>query len=186
MSNKDILHLLSQVSTIIAGQASSSETYNKDRVGLPFYQGKVDFGDISPTPRVWFNEPIRIAESGDILSVRAPVGPTNIASEKCCIGRELCAIRVNQDVDKSYVLAFFKLYETNIAKMGSGSTFKAITNEQIQNIEIPPLAEQRRIAAIIDAKLTAVDKAKRLLQEQSEAINAISAAILRKVFAGEI
>ena len=32
----------------------------------------------------------KIAESGDILiSVRAPVGPTNVANTRCCIGRGL-------------------------------------------------------------------------------------------------
>jgi type I restriction enzyme S subunit len=76
------------------GQSPSSEFYNQGREGLPFYQGKADFGKINPTPRHWCTAPTKLAQDGDILiSVRAPVGPTNIATEACCIGRGLAALR---------------------------------------------------------------------------------------------
>jgi len=81
---------ISNVCEIIMGQS-----YNKEGNGLPFYQGKVDFGKVYLLPpSTWCTEPLKIAEPNDILiSVRAPVGPTNICNEKCCIGRGLAAIR---------------------------------------------------------------------------------------------
>ena len=83
---------LGEVCQIIAGQSPVSETYRKTPGGLPFFQGKTDFGELYPKIRVFCNRPSRIAEQGDILmSVRAPVGPTNLAKEKCCIGRGLAA-----------------------------------------------------------------------------------------------
>ena len=52
---------------LIMGQSPPGETYNKEKIGLPFYQGKADFGLINPIPSVWCNKPKRIAEPNDIL-----------------------------------------------------------------------------------------------------------------------
>jgi len=87
---------LQEVAEIIMGQSPPGDTYNETGDGLPFFQGKAEFGETCPTVKKWCNAPKKIAEAGDILmSVRAPVGPTNLASERCCIGRGLAAIRAN-------------------------------------------------------------------------------------------
>jgi len=84
---------LKDIADIIMGQSPPSSTYNANRVGLPFYQGKKEFGNLYPTPEKYCSEPKKIAESNYILiSVRAPVGPTNFCKEKSCIGRGLAAI----------------------------------------------------------------------------------------------
>jgi type I restriction enzyme, S subunit len=86
--------VLSDIAFIQMGQSPDSSTYNEKGVGLPFFQGKAEFGKLFPTVRKWCSEPKKVAEAGDILlSVRAPVGPTNIAAERCCIGRGLTAIQ---------------------------------------------------------------------------------------------
>jgi type I restriction enzyme S subunit len=180
---------LEEIAAIIAGQSPKSITYNNEKNGLPFYQGKADFGPVSPTPRIWCNTPIRIAKQGDILlSVRAPVGPTNMANEDCCIGRGLCAIRANANIDKYYLIAYFKSFEADISKMGSGSIFQAVTTENIKNliIPLPSYKEQKRIADILEEKFKALDKTKQLLNQQLSYINALPAAILRKAFNGEL
>ncbi len=145
---------LAQVSRIIMGQSPSGETYNSDGVGLPFYQGKAEFGIYSPIPVKWCASPLKIAEKGDILlSVRAPVGPTNIAPHRCCIGRGLSAIRGNEnDCRNVFLRYYFKKFESEIANKGVGSTFDAIGKQDIENLEIPlpPLAEQERIVSILD------------------------------------
>ena len=85
---------LGDVAEIVLGQSPPSSTYNENENGLPFYQGKLEFGNIYPSPQKWCTEPKKIAEKGDVLiSVRAPVGPTNICPERSCIGRGLAAIR---------------------------------------------------------------------------------------------
>jgi type I restriction enzyme S subunit len=176
---------LGDVCIIIAGQSPKSDTYNTEKIGFPFYQGKMDFGIEFPTPRIWCSAPIKIAIKDDILlSVRAPVGPTNMANENCCIGRGLCAIRANSDIDKSYLKAYFRMFESDIAKMGSGSIFQAITTEDVKDLTIPlpPFDEQRRIAAIIEKKLASVEKAKKAAAEQQEAAEALAKAYLREVF----
>lgn len=144
--------LLADVAQIIMGQSPPSSTYNTVGEGLPFYQGKTDFGDMYPTPRVYCTEPSRIAEAGDILiSVRAPVGPTNLSRERSCIGRGISAIRVGKNLDRDFLLYFLRFYEPELAKAGTGSTFTAISREDLETIKIPlpPLTEQKRIASLL-------------------------------------
>ena len=72
------------------GQSPPSNTYNTERKGLPFFQGKADFGNKYPVATVWCDSPQKIAEKGSILfSVRAPVGEINLNLERSCIGRGL-------------------------------------------------------------------------------------------------
>ena len=80
---------------VIAGQSPEGKYYNSDGKGMPFYQGKKDFGEkFLEEPSIWTTETPKVARKSDILmSVRAPVGPVNIATQDVCIGRGLAAIR---------------------------------------------------------------------------------------------
>ncbi|HHF1117915.1 TPA: restriction endonuclease subunit S, partial [Haemophilus influenzae] len=79
---------------VVMGQSPKGETYNENKQGMLFYQGRAEFGWRFPTPRLFTIDPKRIAEQNSILmSVRAPVGDINIALEKCCIGRGLAALQ---------------------------------------------------------------------------------------------
>ena len=75
---------LGEVATIIAGQSPPGRSYNDKGHGVPFYQGKTEFGELYiGEPKKWTTDPRRFAEVGDILmSVRAPVGPVNLAPQK--------------------------------------------------------------------------------------------------------
>ena len=154
---------LGEVCEVIAGQSPPGDTYRKTAEGLAFFQGKADFGPRHPVARTWCVAPTKVALPGDILiSVRAPVGPTNVANVKCCIGRGLAAIRCGSQSDPDFILAALRLFEADLAKMGSGSTFSAIKRKVLESLRIPlpPLAEQRRIAAILKEQLAAVEKAR--------------------------
>lgn len=86
--------------------------------------------------RVYCTNPIKIAEKNDILlSVRAPVGPTNLSPGKVCIGRGLTAIRPNEKIRLKYLLYFFRYFETQLQRQGTGTTFKAITQNVIKNLK---------------------------------------------------
>lgn len=144
---------LPDVAEIIMGQSPPGHTYNEIGEGLPFFQGKAEFGEVSPTAKKWCDSPKKIAEAGDILmSVRAPVGPTNIADMKCCIGRGLASIRANPNVvDPSYLRFVLRHEEPRLANMGQGSTFAAIGRAELAgtSLRLPPLTEQRRIVDVL-------------------------------------
>jgi type I restriction enzyme S subunit len=115
--------------------------------------GKAEFGERFPTPRKWCSAPQRVDEAGDILvSVRAPVGPTNVAAVRCCFGRGLAAIRADgSKLEADYLRFFLRHSEPCLASMGQGSTFAAIGRADIISLRIPllPLNEQRRIADLL-------------------------------------
>ncbi len=71
---------LGEIADLNLGQSPPSEFYNDEGVGLPFLQGKAEFGDIYPKPTKWCSRPLKVGKNGSVLvSVRAPVGDVNLA-----------------------------------------------------------------------------------------------------------
>ena len=140
---------LPKVTRIIMEPPSS--TYNASGEGLPFFQGKADFGDLYPTVRMYCTEPKKVAEAGDILiSVRAPVGPTNIAPEKLALGEDWQQSEAGKGFTEQETLSYFlRFYGAEISRRRKGLTFSAISRSDLESVEIPlpPLPEQQRIAA---------------------------------------
>ncbi|ASD67861.1 restriction endonuclease subunit S [Pseudoalteromonas piscicida] len=160
---------LAKIAKVIAGQSPASTTYNSVGQGLPFFQGKADFQDMYPKVRMWCTSDKRkIAESGDILiSVRAPVGAVNICNQKSIIGRGLSAIRPLPELDRLFLYYFLKANEERIDALGTGSTFKAITQDTLKKIEIPlpPLNDQIRIAHLLGKVEGLIAQRKQHLQQ---------------------
>lgn len=174
---------------VIAGQSPESKYYNTIGEGMPFFQGKADFGDLYPTVRVYCSQPRKIAEKDDILlSVRAPVGPTNLAPCRVCIGRGLTAIRPSSDLLTKYVLLFFRYFEAQLASKGTGTTFKAITQDVVKNFEIPvpSLDEQERIVAQIEELFSELDSGVETLKTVKAQLEVYRQAVLQKAFNGDL
>lgn len=173
---------LSDVSDIIMGQSPSSDSYNEDGNGLPFYQGNADFGELHPTARIYCDAPSREADSDDILmSVRAPIGAINIANEHCCIGRGLCAIRPIPKVsDKMFLFYFLRAKNAFLNLQGTGSTFKSISKKVVYdlNIQMPPIADQQRIVAELDC----LNEMIALKQEQLKEFDKLAQSIFYDMF----
>ncbi len=171
------------------GQSPPSDTYNSDGVGLPFYQGKTEFGVLYPTPEKYCSAPNKIATTGDtLLSVRAPVGPTNLCAHKSCIGRGLAAIRPQDAVHPKFILFLFRGLEKTIADQGTGTTFSAITKEFLVNLEItvPPLNEQHRIVAKIEELFSEIDKGVESLKTAKAQLQVYRQALLKHAFEGKL
>ena len=178
---------LEQISEIISGQSPPSSTYNIDGKGLPFYQGKLEFGETYPTPRKWCTAPKKIAETGDVLiSVRAPVGPTNICPEKSCVGRGLSAIRGLGGIEPLFILYLMRTFEDEIAGKGTGTTFDAITGNQLKNFEIPlpPHPEQQIIVAEFERRLSVADEVEKTVTTELKRAEQLRQSILKKAFSG--
>jgi type I restriction enzyme S subunit len=173
---------LNDVAELIMGQSPSSSTYNETGDGLAFFQGKTDFGFCYPTPRLFCSAPLKVAKQHDILiSVRAPVGPTNIADRDCCIGRGLAAIRP-RSINRDFLFFNLRYIEKFIASLGSGSTFRAINKSQLGSIEVNPhnldLPEQRKVAAVLSLVQQAIEQQERLLSLTTE----LKRALLLQLF----
>ena len=174
---------IEEVCELIFGQSPPSTYYNKNAQGLPFFQGKADFGAINPVPRIWCTHPLRQASPGDILiSIRAPVGPTNVANIDCSIGRGLAALRANKKIINSDFLLFYLNYtQQQLAEMGSGSTFQAIGKQVLSGhkVPLPPLAQQKRIADLLGRQLAVAEKLRAVSAAELDDFGALPAALLR-------
>ena len=180
---------LAEISEIILGQSPPSSTYNTDGKGLPFYQGKLEFGKLYPTPRKWCTEPKKIAEKGDVfVSIRAPVGPTNLCAEKSAIGRGLAAIRGLGGIQPFFILYLMRTFANDIASRGTGTTFDAITGNQLKTFEIslPPLAEQERIVSKLETLFAQLDAGVDSLKKAHAQLQRYRRSILKAAFDGKL
>lgn len=154
---------ISDFCEVIAGQSPDGKAYNTDGNGMEFHQGKKAFGiKIIEESGVWTTTITKVAEAGDILmSVRAPVGPTNITNRKVCIGRGLAAIRCGENIIPSFVLYALKNIEKKIIG-NDGAVFNSINKKMIENIPIPiaNINEQRRIVSYLDSSFKLIDEIK--------------------------
>jgi type I restriction enzyme M protein len=153
---------LGDIAEVISGQSPEGKYYNSEGKGLPFYQGKTEFGDIYlREPKSWTTQITRVAERGDILlSVRAPVGPVNISTQKICIGRGLASIKPKK-IEQMFLFYCLRAIEGNIKGSG-GAVFDSINKKQIEEIKIPlpPIEIQKEIIEQIETKQQVIDSAK--------------------------
>lgn len=161
---------LGEVCEIISGQSPEGKYYNTDGNGTPFYQGKKDFTlKYIGEPTMWTTNITKIAEKDDLLmSVRAPVGDVNFATQRSCIGRGLAAIRSKGNVDKNY-LFYFLLAEKNDIKGKEGVGFASINRKEIMDINIKypnSLSEQQRIVERLDSAFAHIDTLKANAEKQ--------------------
>jgi type I restriction enzyme S subunit len=176
---------LSSFCDVIMGQSPPSSTYNEEGKGLPFFQGVKDFGRIYPSKRVYCTANTRkIAEADDVLlSVRAPVGEVNIASERCIIGRGIAALRVKtRNKNDQRFLYYLMLFNKKIwRQLHSGTTFEEITREDIENLEVfipKNILERHKIAEILGS----LDDKIELNYEMNKTLEAIAQAIFENWF----
>lgn len=171
---------LGNVSDIRMGQSPPSDTYNVYAEGLPFLQGKAEFTHLFPRPTKYCTKPLKVAEQGSVLiSVRAPVGDTNMADRDYIIGRGLASISLRQG-DNLYL--FYQLLHSKdrIEAQGSGTTFQSINKATLDNFPIllPPLPEQRAIARTLRAVQDAIQARRREVTLERER----KAALMQHLF----
>ena len=181
--------VLPDFTCIVMGQSPASKTYNHSGAGLPFFQGKAEFGDLYPTINMYCSQPKKIAKQGaTLLSVRAPVGPTNLAQHKCCIGRGLAALHPCGEIEPKFLLYLFRSIEPVISGKGTGSTFKSITKGFVEDLEfdLPPLLEQHRIVARIEELFSELDKGIESLKTARAQLKVYRQAVLKHAFEGKL
>ena len=167
------------------GQSPPGSTYNEDGDGLPFFQGRTDFGFRYPTNRRFCSAPNRIARPEDTLvSVRAPVGDINVAWERCCIGRGVAALR-HRSGSASYT------YHSAWAMQGAlreyqhtGTVFGAINKGQFEALRMIE-ADPNTVDAF-DSLAGPLDARIRSSVSESRALVALRDTLLPKLISGEL
>ena len=148
---------LDKVANITMGVSpnGNSITDIKSEKNIEFHQGKTYFGEtMLLQSNVYTNEPKKYAENNSIvMSIRAPVGDTNMVDRKISIGRGLCSILADEKISLTkYLYYYIKSNIDKLKAMSNGSTFEAINSESIRKftVSLPPIEEQQRIVDILD------------------------------------
>jgi len=130
----------------------------------------------------------RLVYSGDfLLSNSMSFGRPYIMRTTGCIHDGWLVLRnYESSFDQEflyYLLGSSSIY-SQFEKMSAGSTVKNLNIQIVSGVHVaaPPLEEQKRIAAILNEQMAAVEKAKKAAQERLEAAKALPAAYLRDVF----
>lgn len=180
---------MDEVAEIVQGQSPPGSSYNTDARGTPFFQGKSEFGDLYPTVAKWTTLPKKRAKEGDVLlSVRAPVGPTNLAPVDCAIGRGITAVHPLTGMDPKYLLYALRASAEQLAAQSTGTTFPAVTGGQVKAHRIPvaPSAERRRIVEAIEEEFSRLDAAQTSLRRATRLLRRLRASTLAAAVSGAI
>jgi len=184
---------LGDVAEVIAGQSPEGHYYNKDGEGIPFYQGKKEFGvKYIGSPTTWTTKITKLAEAGDILmSVRAPVGPINLSTERICIGRGLAAIRPAEGIRRDYLFYFLLNKQPDISG-NAGAVFDSINKNQISSIQVPlpSIEKQQETVEKLDKVFAELDLLERNIELREQMANdliesKLSDSFYRSVFNSE-
>lgn len=173
---------LRDVCHISMGQAPDGSSYNEIGEGFPLIAGAGDFGALSPKPKKFTREPSKVSEVDDIiLCIRATIGDLNWSDKAYCLGRGVAGLRPRADkLDRHYLWHWLASQKDFLFRQGTGSTFKQISRSTIDDLSIPlpPLSEQKRIAAILDK----VDSIRRKRQEAVRLVDELTSSAFLEMF----
>ncbi len=100
-----------------------------------------------------------------------------------------CVLRTDGRLEPDYLFGFVQStgFVSALSDLVKGALYPAVTDSQVrtQKIPLPPLEEQRRIAARLREQLAIVAEACAALKAQLQAADALPAANLRAVFESE-
>lgn len=167
------------------GQSPPGNTYNEEGDGMPFFQGRRDFGFRYPSNRVYCSAPTRFAESGDtLISVRAPVGDINMAHEKCCIGRGVAGLRHNSgSISYTFYTALnlkehFKRFEAD------GTVFGSISKSDFE--KLPFIKPSKELVELFDETAGCIDKKIEVSSNTISTLTNLRDTLLPKLMSGEL
>jgi type I restriction enzyme, S subunit len=135
---------------------------------------------------------IRIFSGDVILSTTRPnlnavaMVPPELDGEVCSTG--FCVLRAGPQLDRDYLFLCLQRREfvDALVDLVKGALYPAVSDRQVfaQSIPLPDLPTQRQIAGRLNEQMAGVEAARKLLEEQMEAVSALPAAYLREAFGG--
>jgi len=133
----------------------------------------------------------KVIRSGDVLvaNVRPNLNavalvPPELDNEVCSTG--FTVLRPSERIVSEYLFAFVRSdqFVRPLSELVKGALYPAVTDKQVLDMEVPlpPLQEQKRIAAMLNEQMAAVEKARAAAEERFEAASLFWSACLRSVF----
>jgi type I restriction enzyme S subunit len=152
-------------------------------------------GNLFTNPH-WYHSDLELDEdkycqAGDLLYAwSASFGPHVWKGERVIYHYHIWKVEHDEDLIHRDFLKVFFLWDTNRIKQqkGSGSTMLHVTKKSMEEraIPLPPLNEQRRIAAKLDTTLAAVDACRQRLDGVAVILKRFRQVVLAAATSGEL
>lgn len=115
-----------------------------------------------------------------LFSSRAPIGHVAINTVPMATNQGFKSFIPSPKLDASFLFWWLKCHRAQLELLGNGATFKEVSKAIVERIEIPlpPLDEQKRIAAILDQ----ADELRRKRQRAIARLNQLGQAIFHEMF----
>lgn len=175
---------LMELAEVTMGSSPVGTSLNENGDGTVFYQGIRDFGLRYPERRVWTDAPGRLAQELDtLLSVRAPVGTTNIASESMCIGRGLASIRSR--LGTPYTL-FHAIRSSPVWQQfnSEGTVFGSINRKQLESVHLKWVDSQD--LQVFETNLASLERVIRTASSTIGTLTATRDTLLPQLMSGKL
>jgi type I restriction enzyme S subunit len=117
------------------------------------------------------NSAANLIESGSvIIATRVGLGKVCITNIDTAINQDLKAVIPKKALDKQYLFYFLISQSDKIISLGKGATVKGITLDNLKSLKIPlpPLPEQRRLAARLDKADALRQKSRAVVEAYAE------------------
>ena len=132
----------------------------------------------------------RMFESGTVLlvAIGGSLGKVALTHERCSANQQITGIKFSNEILPEFGFWWMRGLGKKLMASAPQATLPIINQERIGAFEIsvPPLADQRRIVAELDALQAEVDALKRLQAETAAELDALLPAILDRAFKGEL
>jgi len=180
------LQSLSQDVELRSGQHLLADEWHHEPIGVPYLTGPADFPNGHIVITKYTEHPKVMCSAGDVLITVKGSGCGRLArvSSAACISRQLMAIRPctwNSDFIFQVLTASSQL----LADQASG-LIPGLTREQLLNLQfpIPPLPEQKKIAAVLSSVDAAIEKTEAVIAQLQVVKKAMMEQLLTKGLPG--
>lgn len=169
--------------------------------GIPFLvisnikEGKLDFNQTRFVPEYYYQaiQEHRIPKKGDILySVVGSYGiPAMVdVDRKFCFQRHIALFKPSEFIHGKYMLlalkSDFTFKQATAFATGTAQLTVSLSGLRRIKIPLPPLAEQRRIVAEVERRLSVSNKMEATITESLQKAESLRQSILKKAFEGKL
>ena len=124
-----------------------------------------------------------IPEESVVLSCRAPIGHLAINRVPMSFNQGCKGLVPTDKILVEYLYYFLISSKQLLNDLGTGTTFKEISAKTLHQVDVPlpPLAEQQRIVAKLDAAFAEIDEAINKAEAKETEVQKLKASLLSKV-----
>lgn len=123
-----------------------------------------------------------------IIATRMSLGKIIVANFDVAINQDLKALFPANDIERDFLIGWYRSISKNIESLGTGTTVKGIRLEVLKALQfaLPPLAEQKVIADKLDTLLAQVETTKARLERIPNILKRFRQSVLAAAVSGKL